>query len=679
MNKTKANGSKKKPVNRATARVRGAVPYKPKISKADTISAVATQLAGRIKLADYRATVTPLTEKERELLIDQALDILDKVYAHLPLKRALHANDPIQSLRLLRLRQARLDERAFHSALMDVFLGLRDLHTNYILPTGYAEKFAFLPFRVEEYYEQGGVAPNPDTAARIRKYIVSWVSPANTVSSLKEGMIVTHWNGSPIDLAVARNGNREAGSNSDARRAQGVEALTLRWLGMSLPPDEDWVNLTYTNGTKTYESRFDWEVIDAFDRVALLAGVNNAAGASLGLGLDLNRVLLDRVRKLVFDPEAVLVEQEATTHLEASAAAAPGPAPARPEVSLFPDVFPRFGEVTTPSGTFAYIRLRSFAPNSEGGDVVDRVVAEFGRILATLPQAGLILDVRGNGGGYINIGERILQMLTPWEITPEPFHFLATPLTLTMATPENGLEAWNETIVQGLESGASFSQGFPLTEPKECNDVGQIYQGPVVLVADALCYSTTDIFSAGFQDHQIGTIVGCHASTGAGGANVWDARVLQSLVINPKNPFVALPQGAGMRVAARRCTRVGNRSGSPVEDYGVVPDLRYYMTKTDVVGNNDDLIAACAEILAGRPKQTLRLSPTAAAPLQQFTAECGNIDRLDVFLNDRPVVSQNVTADSLTVDLPTPWTKGSSLRAYGYRNGELVVSTRLRI
>src|SRR2546423_11261440 len=311
MNKTKAGGGKKKPVDRATVKVRGAVPYRPKMSKADARTAVVDRLGQRVKLADYRSTVTPLTLAEREQMLGQALEVLEKVYAHLPLKRALHANDPIQALRLLRLRHAGLDERAFHSALMDVFLGLRDLHTNYILPTGYAQKFAFLPFRVEEYYEQDGVAPNPEAVARSRKYIVSWVSPVNTVSSLKEGMIVTHWNGSPIDLAVARNGNREAGSNSDARRAQGVEALTLRWLGMSLPPDEDWVNLTYTNESKTYESRFDWEVIDAFDRVALLAALYGAPRARVGFGFDLTRVLLERVRKLVFDPQAVLVEHEA--------------------------------------------------------------------------------------------------------------------------------------------------------------------------------------------------------------------------------------------------------------------------------------------------------------------------------------------------------------------------------
>ena len=44
--------------------------------------------------------------------------------------------------------------------------------------------------------------------------------------------------------------------------------------------------------------------------------------------------------------------------------------------------------------------------------------------------------------------------------------------------------------------------------------------GPVVLVIDALCYSTTDTFAAGLQDHEIGSVLGCNATTGAGEANV---------------------------------------------------------------------------------------------------------------------------------------------------------------
>jgi C-terminal processing protease CtpA/Prc len=679
MAKRKASsGRGKKAATGASAA--GAAPQQPKMSASATRSAAQTLIGQRIKLADYRSTVPPLGPQDRDVVIDQAIVMLEQIYAHLPLKRALHANDPIQSLRLLRLRQAALDERAFQSALMEIFLGLRDLHTNYILPTVYAEKFAYLPFRIEEFYEPGGVASAE--VPQSLKYVVSWVSRVNTIGTLKEGMIVTHWNGSPIDLAVARNGVREAGSNADARRAQGIEALTLRWLGMSLPPDEDWVNLTYTDGTKIYESRFDWEVIDASDRPALLAGLGDAAGSAPTpeappIGLDLKRLLLDRARKLIFNPRAVEVEREARAHLERAAVAAPPPPQAN--TSLFPDVFPRFEEVKTPSGNYGYIRLKSFAPTPAD---ISGVVAEFGRILSTLPQTGLILDVRGNGGGYVNIGERILQMLTPRRITPEPFHFLATPLALQVVSePRNGAQKWEETIRQGLESGASFSQGFPLTDEDECNITGQVYQGPVVLVTDALCYSTTDIFAAGFQDHEIGTILGCHSSTGAGGANVWDYYELQTKTMKPKNPFGGLPGGATMRVAARRCTRVGSRSGIPVEDYGVVTDVRYFMTKKDVVDENDDLIAAAAKILEPLPKYTLRLTSDSSDPLKTFMIDCSSVDRIDLFVNDRPALSREVSGNQTGLSVPLPFaaTAGSILYAKGYREGKLVVNTRLSV
>jgi C-terminal processing protease CtpA/Prc len=105
-----------------------------------------------------------------------------------------------------------------------------------------------------------------------------------------------------------------------------------------------------------------------------------------------------------------------------------------------------------------------------------------------------------------------------------------------------------------------------------------VYDGPVVLVTDALCYSATDIFAAGFQDHAIGPILGTDGNTGAGGANVWGHDLLKELFDWPakdaKSPYENLPKGAGMRVSIRRTLRVGARSGTPVEDLGVVPDER---------------------------------------------------------------------------------------------------------
>ena len=42
-----------------------------------------------------------------------------------------------------------------------------------------------------------------------------------------------------------------------------------------------------------------------------------------------------------------------------------------------------------------------------------------------------------------------------------------------------------------------------------------------ITVTDALCYSTTDLFAAGFMDHAIGPVLGVDDNTGAGGANVF--------------------------------------------------------------------------------------------------------------------------------------------------------------
>jgi len=623
---------------------------------ADREAAAPASIAGGAAAATSGAAAN-LTLQQRETVIDQAQRMLEELYAHLPLKRALHAIDPIQRLRLLKLRQRELDEREFHSEMIDIFVSLRDLHTNYVLPSAYQPKYAFLPFRVEEYYDGDD-----------RKYLVSAVSPLNTDEHLVPGVEITHWSGTPIDLAVARNASREAGSNPEARRARGLEALTLRWLGMSLPPDEDWVTLTYRDAQgNTRESKIAWAVIEP-DPAAMTPGAS-AHGSSesrSAMGIDVQTELLRRARKRLFNAAALKTDDEMGRTRRLGEEGRSG------TVSAMPDVYPRFGSVETPSGTFGYIRLATFAPPQ--GDVKG-AVKEFVRLLKLMPPTGLILDVRGNGGGYVNFGERLLQTLTPQAISPEPFHFVSTAFTLQIAQTENWLSEWATPLATALSTGAGFSQGFPITTAASCNDIGQIYQGPVVLVTDAFCYSTTDIFTAGFQDHGVGKILGCHDNTGAGGANVWDYELLQQLSLTP-NPFEALPAGMSMRVAARRSTRVGERSGVPLEDLGVVPDERHFMTRDDLLKGNVDLIAHAATLLAKQPSQTLTLAPVGQSPISQVQINATNIDRVDLRVDGRPVQSVDIAAASTMVSLPKPVT-GRRLVAEGYRKNRLVTSARL--
>jgi hypothetical protein len=335
------------------------------------------------------------------------------------------------------------------------------------------------------------------------------------------------------------------------------------------------------------------------------------------------------------------------------------------------DVFPSCRNVKTRHGTFAYVRLATF--NVEN----DRVfLREFIRIVGQLSQDGLILDVRHNGRGLINAGERLLQLLTPRPIDPSRFHFLNSARTQQLAERHAFLRPWRESIAQAVETGAEYSQGFPLLPLSAYNDIGQIYQGPVVLVTDALCYSTTDIFAAGFQDHRIGTILGVDGNTGAGGANVWEYPDISTLLGDPSEFPPSLPGRASFRFAVRRVTRVGQSAGLPLEDLGVRPDERHEIARRDVLERNVDLISRAAALLDKMPKQRLTATRMSEG---RFRVECANVDRVDAYLDDRPLSSREVRRSPFALTVPAgrrlPATK--QLRLQGFREGELVAATRV--
>ena len=244
------------------------------------------------------------------------------------------------------------------------------------------------------------------------------------------------------------------------------------------------------------------------------------------------------------------------------------------ENSVFPDVF-QFRDVDTNHGTFGYIRIRTFSLSPV------QFIPELERILGLVSQNGLIIDVRGNGGGIINSGERMLQLFSDHPVEAERLHFINTELTLDVAK-SNALGSfaseWRRSIELSLLTAAVYSQGFPIESPNVTNAIGQRYNGNVILITDARCYSTTDIFAAGFQDNELGPILGVDDNTGAGGANVFTHDLVQTVLAGPDSPIEDLPNGANMRVAIRRTTRVGANAGLPLEDLGVIPDETHELT-----------------------------------------------------------------------------------------------------
>jgi hypothetical protein len=552
--------------------------------------------------------------------------------------------------------------------MIRVYTQLRDLHTNYILPQPFRTRVAVVPFRIEDFFEDGK-----------RRYVVTQVSPTVGDAQFKAGVVVTHWNHIPIDRAVEVNAEREAGSNLDARHARGLSAMTIRWMAMSLPPDEEQVTLQYlTPGGAAREARFAWQVLEPDAPASgtdLLAGTGPEA---ILQGIDAKVEVERRVLKLLFAPEAMAAEREMAALAAMAAFAGEAGLPEAVDLgatSTLPDVFSDFRAVATPHGTFAYLRIRTFNVLDVGAFLQELI-----RILALLPQEGLILDVRGNGGGHIMAGERMLQLLTPRPIDPARFHFINSQLTLTLCENDQRFQPWRESIAQSIETGTTFSQGFSLLPIEQYNDIGQKYQGPAVLVTDALCYSTTDIFAAGFQDHGIGKILGTSGNTGAGGANVWAHDLLRSLPFGTPSPFRALPKGTSFRVAVRRVTRVGERAGAPIEDLGIVPDEQHRLTRNDVLNKNEDLIARAAVLLAGMRAYHLAATAGTSNGKVEIAAKTRNLGRLDVLLEGRPRLTLDVIDGTTTFELPgvSPGTSGL-LELRGYDGRQLAAATRLAL
>jgi len=311
------------------------------------------------------------------------------------------------------------------------------------------------------------------------------------------------------------------------------------------------------------------------------------------------------------------------------------------------------------------------------------------RLVGLLPQDGLILDVRGNGGGHIHASEFTLQTLTPRRITPEPVQFICSPLNLaivrqhgTNPTGQIDLGPWLPSMKQAVQTASIYSSAFSITPDDGANARGQRYFGPVVLVIDARCYSATDIFTAGFQDHGIGPVLGIDTNTGAGGANVWTHGLLRTLLEvpqpNPASPYRPLPGKADMRVAIRRTLRVGRLSGTPVEDLGVLPDRLHDMTRRDVLENNADLLEDAGSILAAMPRRRLDVTASFAAGVLTLEVDVSGADRLDAYVDGRPRSSTDVVDGHTTLTLDG-LASAVIVRVEAFAAGELVAARRLEV
>ena len=199
-------------------------------------------------------------------------------------------------------------------------------------------------------------------------------------------------------------------------------------------------------------------------------------------------------------------------------------------------------------GDAGYIHYRSFSNPVTERDL-DYVIEKF----SAEPYKGLIIDIRGNGGGSLSNVYTIANRLTDKE------HFFAQEQVKTGPGHEDFCPLYD----------------LKLTPPEE----GKIYTKPVVVLTNRMCYSAANYFATAVKNLEHVTLLG--DTTGGGGGipantmltNGWALRVSSSRL------FITDPDST-MTMTERNV------------EHGVAPHVKLDIDPADTSAGKDTLIEA---------------------------------------------------------------------------------------
>jgi carboxyl-terminal processing protease len=185
----------------------------------------------------------------------------------------------------------------------------------------------------------------------------------------------------------------------------------------------------------------------------------------------------------------------------------------------------------------AYVSLRGFPEPS----VVDAIEQDVSKFQAAGVQA-LVLDLRGNSGGRIDVGTRLLS------------HFLSPGSTVY------------EEVNRSGENRAHFS----LRSSTQ-------YNLPLVVLVDGGTASMGEIFASAVQEHGAATVLGSNTAGSVAAAQVF-----------------ALPDGAGLQVTV---FEILSSDGKPLNKVGVMPDEVIAPDAAAAANGDDPVLRRAVEIL----------------------------------------------------------------------------------
>lgn len=565
------------------------------------------------------------TSAERTLLAKQAEFFISSLYVHRDLKIKDFGSgvDPVPRLTNLVEKAGELSNEAFHSTISTIFHDLRDLHTNYMAPTPLSCAAAFVPLRFQGVLDGSRSVVVVGKKLKVNEDLIKDIAIGDELLTI---------DGEAADAVAKKMMAVSGGANEDAMKARAIQLLSFRNGTNQALPEKNSVVLKLKGASGEYEKTVPWSAFVDDDCAS------NRDGHRGRFRMDLMHRGVDEYQRRfnkIFTPARPLTDD--TTWFG--------------EESL-KDVY-EVALLNTPAGKIGYVRLKSFHWDNRNLDiptVIDSLRGEIEKNLS--PAAGLVIDVRGNPGGYIVLAEKLVQLFSSRVVEPTTVRMLANKLNEDIFLRANGSEnRWTDAIRNALNAGNRYTEPLAITPVTEANSFGQVWFRPVVVLTDASCFSACDLFSAGMQDAKAGVVIGLHKQTGAGGANVMEYSTFRSVMGAENNPFKELPYNQNMRVSWRQTLRAGLHKGELIENAGVMSDVVIPLTKKDVTdGESKTLMAEVhkrIDLLTPKYKSGLEVRRGSSILFEngksaRWTEKVYGIDAVEYFVADKKVSSQTV-------------------------------------
>ena len=481
----------------------------------------------RSKIFNFKSFDQP----SRRQTLESAKTLFESFYVNREQKKKLYGADPLAELAKLESTFTGLTDEQFHFALLTIFNSVHDVHTFYQLPKPYQCTVAYLPLNFQK--------------ASTGQVFVAEMDSSKTRRIEIGDQLLSFDGKTPLDIIRERY-PFNSGALPDTVTHEGIKDLTHRDLGYSPVPEQDVAKLTLKNAKgKIYTTEVTW-----------YTSTSNSCLKEAGL---------PRLRNLrpVSGPEAIVNERPFDgsplkvdlSHLNRN------PYYSNASWKVLPFQGHKIG----------YLQLSSFEydTGSDGGAGFREGVQSsspedpFLAVSVALSHEfsatnSLLIDLRGNYGGNIEVAELIAALFTPpSQARAVPFYIRANPLTLAFSKEVLGSN-W-ETLI------SPFSNTNQIVGPEFLTTVTnseQMYGKKVTLLTDSACASACEIFTAAMKDNNNVTVYGTDHSTYGAGANFQDSKNI---------PGLNHPPEVSMRITLRGGHRLKDQS--VIDDVGIPSDV----------------------------------------------------------------------------------------------------------